>query len=100
MFIIEKTHSAIYNLDFSESLFINHENTVKIRADKTASGEIGRYGSTEEARIAMEIIAEKIRLGNGMIYAPTDDEVKAKFMNANTPYRHRDGRKTKGHGGS
>lgn len=100
MFIIGKTHGDIYNLDFVESIFINHENSIKVRADKTTSGEIGKYGSYEEARIALEIIAEKIRLGHNMIFTPTDKEVEAKSTNNFTPYRHQDGRKTKGHGGS
>ena len=100
MFIISETHNNIYNLDFVENLFINHDNIIKVRADKTASGEIGKYNNYEDARIALEIIAENIRLGHNMIYVPTDEEVKVKKVNSATPYRHKDGRKTKGHGGS
>ena len=59
----------------------------------------GPYNSDQEARKAVEIVADSIGTME-VCYMPDDDSVKARMNLEEQKYHHITGKKTKGHGGS
>lgn len=62
--------------------------------------KLGTYTSEKAAEYAFQILLNSISGGKEICYMPQDDEIQAAKVIAEKKYRHIDGKKTKGHGGS
>lgn len=101
MIIANKDHNDAYNLRHVTNLYIGSDGrSVKCSAGSTTRGGIlGKYGSYDETRKALDILLDRIDKGGNVIYMPDDSEV-TDGMKSKQAYHHITGKKTKGHGGS
>ena len=102
MIIISKDRNEAYNWNMAERIYIaSNSSEVKIVAGSTRAGNLGKYGSFEKAKKALEIIMNEMILGRKeTIYMPDDAMVQARMNENKEYYHHATGKKTKGHGGS
>ena len=100
MIIVNKDGTSIVNFNQIENIFIG-DMSIKANFKSGKGMQLGCYSNREEAKIVIEILAEKIKTGADLIKMPQDKEIEAK-VNSNTyaKPRHISGKKTKGYGGS
>ena len=102
MFILSKDKQSIINLNMVTSLYISSDGyAIKAAFDGTNGCQINRYNSREATIATMQAIGEAI--GKTECYImPSDEEAQAKIYAdaAKIKERHKNGAKTKGHGGS
>jgi len=100
VFIVSKDKKAIINLEQVATMYIGSD-SCSVKADyRSGNGcQLGRYNSDQEARKAVEIVADSIGTME-VCYMPDDDSVKARMNLEEQKYHHITGKKTKGHGGS
>ena len=102
MIIINKEMTSIVNFEQVENIFVGAGGT-SIKANlKSGNGmQLGFYGSVEEAKIVIQILAEQISKNIDCIKMPQDKQIEAKINSV--PYskpHHINGKKQKGFGGS
>lgn len=104
MLIASKNKKQIINADHCMAIFANTENHRVIASDPRGKNMIlDSYGTEEEVLKAVEILVNRLRTAPDravIVYMPTDEEVETALIGQQEHYRHIDGRKTKGHGGS
>lgn len=102
MFIVSKDRKSLINAEQVTCIYASTDGcSLKVDFQNGRGCQIGKYNSDGEARIAIGIIADSIKLGNMEVcFMPDDNAIKAKLNLDEQKYHHITGKKTKGHGGS
>ncbi len=95
--------NELINLNYVYSLFADcrSDNAIRYRAAETRSSVTEIYDSPEDARMALQQLADRIAkadhgVGAVIVTIPSRAEIKQKT----TPWHHAEGKKEKSHGGS
>lgn len=101
MIIVSKDRTSLSNMEYVASIYIAGDWSIKANMNGNVSMiKLGTYTSEKAAEYAFQILLNAIASGKGICYMPQDSEVQAEKALDERKYRHIDGRKTKGHGGS
>lgn len=99
MIIVNKDRTSIVNFEQIENIFIG-DSAIKANLKSGKGMQLGCYNSNTEAKIVLEILAEKLVAGVECIKMPNDKEIKAKVNLIGLDKTNYTGKKQKGHGGS
>ena len=101
MIIVSKDRTSLANMEYIANIYIAGNWSVKANMNGNVSMiKLGTYTSEKAAEYAIQILMDSISGGKEICYMPQDSEVQAAKALDEKKYRHIDGRKTKGHGGS
>lgn len=101
MIIVSKDRTSLANMEYIANIYIAGDWSVKANMNGNVSMiKLGTYTSEKAAEYAFQILMDSISGGKEICYMPQDSEVQAANALDEKKYRHIDGRKTKGHGGS
>lgn len=103
MFIYDKSKGYIVNVNEVKDIFLGRDRgTVAVGLRDGGTTKLRVYESEEEARTAIDMLAESIAVSKReIICMPTSEEIRVKLRNTPlTAVHHATGKKTKGHGGS
>ena len=101
MVIVSKDKTSLANMEYIANIYIAGDWSVKANMNGNVSMiKLGAYNSNKSAGYAFQILLNAISSGKEICYMPQDSEVQAEKALDEKKYRHIDGRKTKGHGGS
>lgn len=101
MIIVSKDRTSLANMEYIANIYIAGNWSVKANMNGNVSMiKLGTYTSEKAAEYAFQILMDSISGGKEICYMPQDSEVQAAKALDEKKYRHIDGRKTKGHGGS
>ena len=101
MIIVSKDRTSLSNMEYVASIYIAGDWSIKANMNGNVSMiKLGTYTSERAAEYAFQILLNSISGGKEICYMPQDDEIQAAKVIAEKKYRHIDGKKTKGHGGS
>lgn len=88
-------------MEYVASIYIAGDWSIKANMNGNVSMiKLGTYTSEKAAEYAFQILLNSIFCGKEICYMPQDDEIQAAKVIDGKKYRHIDGKKTKGHGGS
>lgn len=101
MVIVSKDKTSFANMEYIANIYIAGDWSIKANMNGNVSMiKLGAYTSEKAAEYALQILLNAIASGKGICYMPQDSEVQAKKVLDERKYRHIDGKKTRGHGGS
>lgn len=103
MLIASKNKNQFINIDDFGSVFVNSDRRIVCASAAGRNTVLDEYDTRAAALKAMEILIEHIRVATdktNIVFMPADVEVEAALSGQREYYRHIDGKKTKGHGGS
>lgn len=102
MFLYNRQSCNIINTDFVYKIFIGRDDGSVAIANANSVSKIAVYDTDAEAREAIEMLAEHIRVnGDKIFYFPDNETVRARVINRKFERsRLKGGKKEKGHGGS
>lgn len=101
MVIVSKDKTSLANMEYIANIYIAGDWSVKANMNGNVSMiKLGAYTSERAAEYAFQILLNAISIGKEICYMPQGSEVQAEKALDEKKYRHIDGRKTKGHGGS
>lgn len=103
MIIFSKDGKGIINTELIENIFVG-SNSIKVNMASGRGCQLGAYQTETEAKVAMQILKERIVRGLPSADMPTDEEVKTRIemssKNTNTMTHYDNGQKKKRYGGS
>ena len=101
MVIVSKDRTSLANMEYIANIYIAGDWSIKANMNGNVSMiKLGTYTSEKAAEYAFLILMDSISGGKEICYMPQDSEVQAVKALDEKKYRHIDGKKTKGHGGS
>lgn len=101
MMLMVQDGTAVINTQQVEALYTTQDKrALRVELTNGKPWNVGRYGSTEEALAAVQIIFKQMSTGRETVQVPDDDTVRAFIVQNKQAYHHATGKKTKGHGGS
>ena len=101
MIIVSKDRTSLANMEHISNIYIAGDWSIKANMNGNVSMiKLGTYTSERAAEYAFQILLNSISGGKGICYMPQDEEIQAAKVVGEKKYRHIDGKKTKGHGGS
>lgn len=101
MVIVSKDRTSLANMEYIANIYIAGDWSIKANMNGNVSMiKLGTYTSEKAAEYAFLILMDSISGGKEICYMPQDSEVQAAKALDEKKYRHIDGKKTKGHGGS
>ena len=101
MIIVSKDRTSLANMEYVSNIYIAGDWSIKANMNGNVSMiKLGTYTSEKAAEYAFQILLNSISIRKEICYMPQDSEVQAAKAIDEKKYRHIDGRKTKGHGGS
>lgn len=103
MLIASKRKNQFMNTDDFSAIFVNDNKRIIGASVGGRNNVLDEYESREAALKAMEILISRLQVATEktiIVCMPSDTEVETALIGNREHYRHIDGRKTKGHGGS
>lgn len=102
MLIVSKCRDSIINAEQTEVIYVGSEGrSIKVSFASGKGCQLAAYNSEQEALAAMNLLADNIGRADEVYFMPLDEQVKAEIQrNPMGKERCRNGKKTKGHGGS
>lgn len=101
MIIVSKDRTSLANMEYIANIYIAGDWSIKANMNGNVSMiKLGTYTSEKASEYALHILLNSISGGKEICYMPQDDEIQAAKALDEKKYRHIDGKKTKGHGGS
>lgn len=103
MFIYNRKTNKIFNLNAVANIFVGREgDSVSLGLTSGQISKFKEYNSEQEAREAIAMLADTIRVGKSEIFTmPESEELKQRIQQMPLEQKHHiSGKKTKGHGGS
>lgn len=98
MIIIGKDGTQILNLDHVADMYINDMAGIKANMSNGKGCQIAKYDNPDVGKLALRKLAEAAQRNAGVFAFPKDEDLQRELVSER--YRHIDGKKTKGHGGS
>ena len=99
MYLISKDGKSVVNMNHVTVIYTTSNCTLNADTISGKGSGLGNYGTTEDVRMAIRMVSEKIGKSE-VARMPSDDEVRARKRLEEERHHNKAGRKTKGHGGS
>ena len=102
MLLMSKNKDSIVNLEYVENVYIGANGTsIKMISNSGNGSQLGAYTTSEETKMALNILSNRIKSNESLIEMPTEKDIQAYVVSLGIEKpRHITGKKTKGHGGS
>lgn len=102
MFLYDKEDCKIVNMNAVHKIFPSKDGNAVSMLTENGVSKVREYENEAEAREAIAMLAEYIRMGKGEIFCFPDEETIRTRIGSRRPEKSRlvNGKKTKGHGGS
>ena len=102
MLLMSKNKDSIVNLEYVENIYIGANGTsIKMISNSGSGSQLGAYTTSEETKMALNILSNRIKSNESLIEMPTEKDIQAEVVSLGVEKQTcSTGKKTKRRGGS